>query len=238
MTLRNHLMPAITCVFAVLLNNNAAAFTTSDQISSAVKAFISAESDALTPASVEKTDIQVDGIDSRLRLADCGENLTLALQNTRRLPGRNLVKVSCTTPSPWSIYVPANVVWYQTVVSSRTPLQKSKPLSGGDVYLQQIKINRAGSAYYSRKQDVLGKLLKRRIGANQPLTAVLLEEADLVRKGDTVIMSARSGGIAVRTQGEALNAGAAGEQIRVKNRGSSRIVKAEVTGRGQVKVLM
>lgn len=238
MTLRIHLTPAITCAFAVLLSSNAAAFTASEQITSAVKAFISSESDAVTPASVEKADIQVVGIDSRLRLADCGENLTLALQNTRRLPGRNLVKVSCKTPSPWSIYVPANVVWYQTVVSSRTPLQKSQPLSNDDVYLQQIKINRAGSAYYSRKEDVVGKLLKRRIGANQPLTAVLLEEADLVRKGDTVIVSAKSGGIAVRTQGEALTNGAAGDQIRVKNRGSKRIVKAEVIGRGQVKVLM
>ncbi len=238
MTLRTHLTPAITCAFAVLLSGNAVAFTANEQITNAVKAFIGAESAALTPASVEKTDIQVNGIDSRLRLADCGEKLTLALQNTRRLPGRNLVKVSCTTPSPWSIYVPANVVWHQTVVSSRTPLQKAQPLSGSDVYLQQIKINRAGSAYYSRKEDVVGKLLKRRIGANQPLTAVLLEEADLVRKGDTVIVSASAGGIAVRTQGEALTNGAAGEQIRVKNRGSNRIVKAEVIGRGQVKVLM
>ncbi len=238
MTLRSYLKPTLASALTVLLSGNAAAFTASEQITTAVKAFISAESDALTPASVEKTDVQVDGIDSRLRLADCGEDLTLALQNTRRLPGRNLVKVSCTTPSPWSIYVPANVVWYQTVVSSRTPLQKSQPLNGGDVYLQQIKINRAGSAYYSRKQDVVGKLLKRRISANQPLTAVLLEEADLVRKGDTVIVSAQAGGIAVRTQGEAMNDGAAGEQIRVRNRGSNRIVKAEITGRGQVKVLM
>ncbi len=238
MTLRNYLKPTLASALAVLLSSNAAAFTASEQITNAVEAFISAESDALTPASVEKTDIKVDGIDSRLRLADCGENLTLALQNTRRIPGRNLVKVSCTKPSPWSIYVPANVVWYQTVVSSRTPLQKSKPLSNADVHLQQIKINRAGSAYYSRKEDVIGKLLKRRIGANQPLTVVLLEEADLVRKGDTVIVSAQAGGIAVRTQGEALTNGAAGEQIRVKNRGSQRIVKAEVTGRGQVKVLM
>ncbi|MGI9284712.1 MAG: flagellar basal body P-ring formation chaperone FlgA [Pseudomonadales bacterium] len=234
MTLR----PYRACAFAVFISSNASAFTASEQITTAVKEFVSAESDAATPASVEKTEIQVNGIDSRLRLADCGETLTLALQNTRRLPGRNLVKVSCAAPNPWSIYVPANVVWYQTVVSSRVPLNKAKALTTSDVYLQQIKINRSGSAYYSRQEDVVGKLLKRRIAANQPLTAVLLEEADLVRKGDTVIMLAKAGGIAVRTEGEALTNGAAGEQIRVKNRGSKRIVKAEVTGRGQVKVLM
>lgn len=238
MTLRPNLTPGLVCALALFISNGVAAFTASEQITTAVKAFIGAQSDAATPASVAKTEIQIGAIDSRLRLADCGEDLTLDLQSTPRLPGRNLVKVSCTAPKPWSIYVPANVVWYQTVVSSRAPLTKAQVLAPNDVYLQQIKITRSGDAYYSRKEDVLGKLLKRRIAANQPLTATLLDEADLVHKGDTVMLLAKAGGIVVRTEGVALVGGAAGEQIRVKNPASKRIVKALVTGRGQVKVLM
>lgn len=238
MTLRAFLTSGLVCTFELCISSGAAAFTSSEQITTAVEEFIGAKSKAVSPSSVENMEIEVSAIDSRLRLADCGENLTLALQSTRRLPGRSLVKVSCAAPQPWSIFVPANVSWYQTVVSSRMPLTRSQELAAGDVYLQPIKVTRSGGAYYSRKEDVLGKLLKRRVPANQPLTAMLLQEADLVQKGETVVMLAEAGGITVRTEGEALTNGAAGEQIRVKNRGSKRIVKARVTGRGQVKALM
>lgn len=237
MTVRAYLNSVSACVLAVTLSSHAAA-TSNETITRAVKSFLDEQSAAALPASVEQVDIDVDAIDSRLRLGECGDNLDLALQNSLRLPGRNLVKVSCSAPKQWSIYVPAKVTWYQTVVSSRAPLNRSKVLTADDVYLQRVKISRADSAYYTRKEDVTGKLLKRRVAANQPLTAALLAMADLVRKGDTVIMLAKAGGIAVRTEGEALANGAAGDQIRVKNRSSKRIVKAEVTGRGKVKVLM
>ncbi len=238
MTPRPYLKAGLIGVMALFVSTSAAAFTSSEQIVAAVEEFISTKSKAATPASVEKTEIQVGAIDSRLRLADCGDSLALDLRGTQRLPGRSLVKVSCTAQNPWSIFVPANVAWYQTVVSSRAPLAKAQELAASDVYLQAIKITRSGAAYYSRKEDVLGKLLKRRVAANQPLTATMLQAADLVHKGEAVVLLAEAGGIAVRTEGVALTGGAAGEQIRVKNPASKRIVKARVTGRGQAKVLM
>jgi flagella basal body P-ring formation protein FlgA len=57
-----------------------------------------------------------------------------------------------------------------------------------------------------------------------------------VSKGDQVVISARNSGLNVRMPGEALSNGAPGEQIRVRNLGSHRIIKARISGPGQVEV--
>lgn len=62
--------------------------------------------------------------------------------------------------------------------------------------------------------------------------------AEVVHKGDQVVISAGSSTIQVKMPGEALSAGAIGDQIRVRNLNSKRVVKARVTGPGQVEVAM
>ena len=62
--------------------------------------------------------------------------------------------------------------------------------------------------------------------ADQVITLVHLEQAEVVRKGDQVVISPRSGTSNVRMPGEALSNGGMSEQIRVKNlnsNGSSRL---------------
>ena len=60
----------------------------------------------------------------------------------------------------------------------------------------------------------------------------------MVRKGDHVVITARSGSLSVRMPGEALSKGGLSEQIRVRNLNSKRVVKARVIGPGQVEVAM
>jgi len=66
----------------------------------------------------------------------------------------------------------------------------------------------------------------------------MLQLAEAVRRGDQVVISARSGGINVRMQGEALSGGTLGQQISVRNLTSQRVIRARVAGPGQVEVEM
>ncbi|HAV88201.1 MAG TPA: flagella basal body P-ring formation protein FlgA, partial [Pseudomonas sp.] len=72
----------------------------------------------------------------------------------------------------------------------------------------------------------------------QVLTPAMLELAEVIRRGDQVVISAGNQSVNVRMPGEALTDGAPGEQIRVKNLRSGRIVRARVTGPGQVEAAM
>ena len=65
-----------------------------------------------------------------------------------------------------------------------------------------------------------------------------LQQAEVVSKGDQVVISAASASINVRMPGEALANGAPGEQIRVRNLSSSRVIRARVKAPGQVQVDM
>ena len=86
--------------------------------------------------------------------------------------------------------------------------------------------------------QAIGKKLTRPLQPDQVLAPIHVEQAEVVRRGDQVIISARSGGISVRMPGEALSDGGMGKQINVRNLGSQRVVKARVTGPGQVEVAM
>ena len=58
----------------------------------------------------------------------------------------------------------------------------------------------------------------------------------MVQKGATVLMVLDSPGIALTAQGQAMEAGAIGERIRVLNPVSRAVVEAEVIGPDRVRV--
>ncbi|KTT42598.1 flagellar basal body P-ring biosynthesis protein FlgA, partial [Pseudomonas oryzihabitans] len=80
--------------------------------------------------------------------------------------------------------------------------------------------------------------LKRQVVNEQVLTPASLEQAELVRKGEQVVISARSASFDIRMQGQALADGAKDEEIRVRNLSSNRVIHARVVDQGQVEVAL
>lgn len=66
--------------------------------------------------------------------------------------------------------------------------------------------------------------------------APLAPTTPIVRSGERVTMVVRAGGLNVTASGEALQPGAAGQTIRVRNVDSQRVLSARVTGPGTVEV--
>lgn len=184
-----------------------------------------------------RIDYQISPLDPRLSLADCPAPLqTEARDNSRG--GRVNVKVSCTTGSPWTLYVPADINIYRPVLVLAGPVPKGTVLGSGHLVLQERNINSLDGGYFSDMAEVAGMVAKRPLLPGQPLLASQLEPPLLVRKGDAVNVTANSGGLTIKAAGIALADGRAGEQIRVRNRTSNRIVDARVAGPGQVEVAM
>ncbi|MNJ73549.1 flagellar basal body P-ring biosynthesis protein FlgA [compost metagenome] len=90
--------------------------------------------------------------------------------------------------------------------------------------------------YLTEPEQALGSKLTRPVSIDQVLTPNHLERAPVVRKGDHVVISAGGAALSVRMPGEALQEGAIGEQVRVRNLSSQRIIKARISGPGQVVV--
>ncbi len=183
-------------------------------------------------------EIQVNPLDPRLRLAACDSDLTQSLESPAQPVGRVTVRVSCEGSTPWTVFVPAQVRIFRPVVVVKTALRRDSIIGAGDVALVEQDVSLLNRGYVAEVEQVIGRKLTRATRTDQVLTPAMLQLAEAVRRGDQVVISARSGGINVRMQGEALSGGTLGQQISVRNLTSQRVIRARVAGPGQVEVEM
>src|SRR5471032_179378 len=183
-------------------------------------------------------EIQVNPLDPRLRMPMCDKELTATLESPAQPIGRVTVKVRCEGASPWTVFVPAQVKLFRDVVVVTRPLKRTGIIGYDDVAMRERDISLITESYLTSVDQAIGQKLTRPMVADQVITLVHLEQAEVVRKGDQVVISASSGGLNVKMPGEALSNGGMSEQIRVKNLNSNRVIKAQVMAPGQVEVAL
>jgi flagella basal body P-ring formation protein FlgA len=188
--------------------------------------------------TVGRYEIEVKQLDPRLRMPFCDKDLTASLEGSPKPIGRVTVRVRCEGGSPWTVFVPAQVHLFRDVVTVVRPMKRDAIVSDGDVALRERDVGLLGQGFLDSLDQAVGQKVVRPTVIDQILTPVHLEQPELVKKGDQVVIIARSGSMSVRMPGEALSDGGFNEQIRVKNLNSQRVIKANVTAPGQVEVPM
>jgi flagella basal body P-ring formation protein FlgA len=78
--------------------------------------------------------------------------------------------------------------------------------------------------------NILGMAARVSIQSGRVLDSSMLELPTFVQRGETVQVSVPIGGIAITLQGIALDSGVLGDEIRVRNPDSGKIINAIVTG--------
>lgn len=184
--------------------------------------------------AAKKVTIQVGQLDPRLRLAACAEPLQMRLRDQDRNGGAVSVHVSCSAPRPWAIYASAQVDLYRDIVVATRAIARGERLHAGNIGLDLVNTSLQRQGYLLDPERAEGQVAKRNLRPGEALRQALLEAPIAINRGQTVSLAARSGGIAVVTQAEALANGRVGDQIRVRNISSERIISARVVGEGQV----
>lgn len=198
-----------------------------------------AVSDYLKRSNISaRHEIQINRLDPRLRLPLCDQGLLTSLESPAEPIGRVTLKVRCDGSAPWTVFVPGQVRLYREVVTASRPLKRDSVLTEMDLALAERDVGLLNQGYLTGLKQAIGKKLTRALMPDQVLAPVHVQQAEMIRKGDQVVISARSGGINVRMPGVALSDGALGKQISVRNQRSKRVVRARVTGPGQVEVPM
>jgi flagella basal body P-ring formation protein FlgA len=218
----------------------AASLTLPEELIGATEGFLEfTVEDYLQRSEIQaRHEIQVNSLDPRLRLAACDSDLTQTLESPAQPIGRVTVRVSCEGTSPWTVFIPAQVRIFRPVAVLKNPLKRDSIIGSTDVAMIEQDIALLNRGYISDPEQAIGKKLTRPLQADQVLTPAVLQLAESVRRGDQVVITARSGGISVRMQGEALAGGTLGQQISVRNLSSQRVIKAKVVGPGQVEAGM
>ncbi len=236
-----------TCVAAPILFSagihpsiSAAEITSPEQLIGISQQFLEeAVNSYLVRSEIQaRHEVEVHRLDPRLRLPACNKEPVVRLESPAQPVGRVTLRVRCEGTSPWTIFVPAQVRIFQGVLIANRPLKRLAVLSASDLKLAERDIGLLNQGYLTAIEQAVGKKLTRQLLTDQILAPNYLKQAEVVRKGDHVVITARSAGISVRMGGEALTDGALGEQIRVRNRGSERVIRARITGPGQVEAAM
>lgn len=239
--LRRYWLAVVPALLALCHSTLATADATRpEQLIGAGEVFLEqAVSDYLKRSSIAgRHEIEINRLDPRLRLPLCGQPLTTTLESPAEPIGRVTLRVRCDGDAPWTVFVPGQVRLYREVVIVSRPLKRNNLVTDMDIVLAERDVGLLNQGYLTALQQAIGKKLTRPLLPDQVLAPSHVQIAEAIRKGDQVVISARSGGISVRMPGEALSDGTVGRQISVRNQRSNRVIRARVVGPGQVEVAM
>jgi|GEM_PF-427149 len=192
----------------------------------------------LTTEDYLALNIKSKKVDYRLRLKKCAKPLTFAHKSSSNMRGTVSIKVTCPTENAWSIYTKHHISLEKSIIVLKNDLPKNHVITDNDLRYTPKDIYTLRPGYLKSKDLILGHQLKRSFREGQPIYNEHLKKPTLIKKGDAVNVIAKVGALSVMASGIALKDGRKGDQIRVENRRSSRIIHAKVIGPNTVMIIL
>ncbi len=171
-----------------------------------------------------KLDITVSALDPRINIKPCLSKLNANIPENHK--GRNVnVKIVCNDPTPWKIYIPVKINRTIPVLVATSVLVKGSVIDRLNTKIEYRNENSMRGENVSDVESVAGGRLKRRLSKGGVVSP---RNICLVCKGEAVTIIAKSNDFTIKTKGSALSDGSIGQQVRIKNSGSGRIINARV----------
>jgi len=202
-------------------------------VSNTARQFLDANIDK---SQFSRINIKMSQLDSRLKLTQCPLPLTSTLAPGSGFSGKTTVHLRCNSSSPWTVYISAQINLYGKIIQTASPLTKGHIIRNDDLHAVEEDLSRIKYGYFTSKENLIGKQLKRRLPQNRIIKANYVKAPTLVKRGELVSIIAENTGYSVKMTGTALNSGARGERIQVKNSSSKRIVEGIIKEAGVVSI--
>jgi flagellar basal body P-ring formation protein FlgA len=173
-------------------------------------------------------------LDARLRVGSCDRPLTGFLTDPNALRYQTTVGVRCEGSVRWTIYTSVRVESQAPVLVARRALARNAEIAAADFKLETRRVPGMLSAYVTDPSALAGQRLSRQLAVDEPLSFEALAPANLIHRGQTVVLVAHVGALEVRMNAVALADGRASEHIRVQNTSSQRVVEGIVRSESEV----
>lgn len=181
----------------------------------------------------DDVNVNVRPVDSRVGLTACDVPLSTSSSGERVL-GPVSVAVKCASPAPWTIHVRATVTKLMELPVLGNSVNRGDIISRGDIEWRKQEILRPLVGYIIDENKIIGKEARKHLRPGNPLRSSDLVSPQIIERGQTVDLVARSSGIVVNMQGKALANGAEGDRLLVQNATSGKKVEGFVMASGQV----
>jgi flagella basal body P-ring formation protein FlgA len=162
----------------------------------------------------------------------CSQAVAIEPLDTRS-PQRMRFVARCNDAPGWRYEYVVRARVSAMVAVAASPVAPNEALTDTQVTIERRDISNIADPI-STPEEAVGQMSRRMLRPGDILRSGQLSSPILVKRGDAVLMIARREGIEVSTAGEALDAGARGAVVRVRNAGSGQVVRMRVAGPGAV----
>lgn len=168
-------------------------------------------------------------------LPECDTALQKTLSAPEEPVGRLTITLECHQPQYWKARVRAEVEVFLPLVVAKQTISRHQLISHDDLSLKRSNIAYLRRNYFTSPDDLIGQTSRRKIIAGKIISPKMVESPQLVQRNEEVIIEATFGAMTARMKGIALESGAKGNTIRVRNLSSNKEIFATVTGKQRVR---
>lgn len=186
-------------------------------------------------AAALRMEVQLGSLDSRLRLAPCG-NVEPYLPPGARLWGRTRVGLRCVDGmSRWNVSLPVTVNAYGKAWVIKNPVASGAVLTENDVVEAEVNWAEESSPVLRDGALWIGHVATRLLTTGQTLRQGMVKPAQVFQAGAQVRVFAQGAGFQISSDAQALSAGVVGQLARVRME-NGRISSGTVVDARTVKI--
>ena len=181
--------------------------------------------------------VELGQADPRLRLAPCQRAEPYLLPGMK-LWGRSRIGLRCVEgTSRWNVSLPLTVHVFAPALVATGPLDAGTILSAEHLRQAEVDLAAEPGAVFTDIAALLGRSLGRPVQAGEALRSGSLRQRQWFAAGSQVKVIARGAGFAIAGEGQALNQGLDGQDVRVRFE-NGRTVTGRAVGEREVEVLL
>lgn len=192
--------------------------------------FLHVQSEGL-PGQVK---IHVNAPDQQASLAHC-DALQAFIPAGGRIWGRTTVGVRCTSPSPWVVYLQANVAVMGSYVVSTVPLSQGQIINVNQLSVVSGDLTQLPASIITDIHQAEGRVMAFSLPAGSPLRSDALRAQIAIQQGQNVKLISNGNGFQISTEGRAIASAMAGQIVQVRVE-SGQVISGIAQANGVVKV--
>ncbi|GGY75348.1 flagellar basal body P-ring formation chaperone FlgA [Pseudoduganella plicata] len=169
-----------------------------------------------------KVTVTVGNVDGRMKLAACPAPEAFLMPGSKPW-GKTTVGVRCAAPSPWTVYIQANVSVLGHYIAAASPVPQGQPIVESQLATIQGDLTTLPASIATDKAQVLGRTSNIAISAGMPLRLDSLRIKPVVQTGQLVRLVSSGPGFKVSAEAKAVANAADGQVVQVRTAGGQHI---------------
>ena len=133
-------------------------------------------------------------------------------------------------------WVQAEVRVFDHVVVTSRPLANHESFTSDNVRIERRELRSLAVRALTALDDVLGKQAGHMIPINEIVTASMVKQPRVVRRGGGITMLFETGELRIAARGKALQPGSVGDVIQVKNASSGKVLEGQILDAHTVRI--